>query len=81
MDQILSQGYDWEAGQKKPLHSCHLHSERVAEGKEKEELDVSKSRKISGGDECYVESSDVGMIMCNLGVAFDWLVTETFKKN
>jgi len=27
---------------------------------------------------CYVESSDVGMIMCNLGVAFDWLVTETF---
>lgn len=36
--------------------------------------------KISDGDECYVESSDVGMIMCNLGVAFDWLVTEPLKK-
>ena len=42
MDQILSQAYDWEARQKKPLHSCHLRSERVVERKEKEELDVRK---------------------------------------
>ena len=43
MDQILSQAYDWEARQIKPLHACHFHSEHVAEGKEKEELDMSKS--------------------------------------
>lgn len=42
MDQILSQACDWGARQKKPLHSRHLHSERVVEGKEKEELDMSK---------------------------------------
>lgn len=42
MDQILSQAYDWEARQKKPLNSCHLRSEYVVEGKEKEELDMSK---------------------------------------
>ena len=42
-----------------------------------EQVNEFITRKISGGDECYVESSDVGMIMCGLGVAFDWLLTET----
>ena len=54
-------------------------SRRKREGRAgREQVNEFVTRKISGGDECYVQSSDVGMIMCNLGVVFDWLVTETF---